>query len=104
MQNLVRSKTLGVTGNGARGTAGAGPGRDLLYHRAEVVEEAVKMALEHRVNGHPTKIASGNKWFRLWKKRQPEYTSRTPQLVESDRADARLTRAGVVDKIRLPEQ
>ena len=30
MQNLVRSKTIGVTGNGGRGTAGAGPGRDLL--------------------------------------------------------------------------
>ena len=33
MQNLVRSKTIGVTGNGGRGTAGAGPGRDLLYYR-----------------------------------------------------------------------
>ena len=32
MQNLVRSKTIGVTGNGGRGTAGAGPGRDLLYN------------------------------------------------------------------------
>ena len=31
MQNLVRSKTIGVTGNGGRGTAGDGPGRDLLY-------------------------------------------------------------------------
>ena len=31
MQNLVRSKTIGVTGNGGRGTAGASPGRDLLY-------------------------------------------------------------------------
>ena len=31
MQNLVGSKTIGVTGNGGRGTAGAGPGRDLLY-------------------------------------------------------------------------
>ena len=31
MQTLVRSKTLGVTGYGGRGTAGAGPGRDLLY-------------------------------------------------------------------------
>ena len=31
MQNLVRSKTIGVTGNGGRGTAGAGPGRPLLY-------------------------------------------------------------------------
>ena len=30
MQNLVRSKTIGVTENGGRGTAGAGPGRDLL--------------------------------------------------------------------------
>ena len=31
MQNLVRSRTIGVTGNGGRGTAGAGPGRDVLY-------------------------------------------------------------------------
>ena len=31
MQNLVRSKTIRVTGSGGRGTAGAGPGRDLLY-------------------------------------------------------------------------
>ena len=31
MQTLVRSKTLGVTGYGGRGTAGAGPGRDVLY-------------------------------------------------------------------------
>ena len=31
MQNLVRSKTIGVTGNCGRATAGAGPGRDLLY-------------------------------------------------------------------------
>ena len=31
MQNLVRSKTIGVTRNGGRGIAGAGPGRDLLY-------------------------------------------------------------------------
>ena len=29
MQNLVRSKTIGVIRNGGRGTAGAGPGRDL---------------------------------------------------------------------------
>ena len=64
-----------------------------VLHRAEFVEEAVKMALEHRVNRHPTKIISGNKCFRLWKKRHPEYTFRTPQLVESDRADAYLTRA-----------
>ena len=38
-----------------------------VLHRAEAVQEAVKMALEHRVNGHPNKIMSGNKWFRLWK-------------------------------------
>ena len=30
MQTVVRSKTLGVTGYGGRGTARAGPGRDLL--------------------------------------------------------------------------
>ena len=31
MQNLVRSKSIRVTGNAGRGTAGAGPGWDLLY-------------------------------------------------------------------------
>ena len=31
MQNVVRSKTIGVTGDGGRGRAGAGPGRELLY-------------------------------------------------------------------------
>ena len=31
MQSLIRSKSAGVTGG--RGTAGAGPGRDLLYHQ-----------------------------------------------------------------------
>ena len=31
MQSLVRSKTIGLGGNGGRGTAGAGSGRDLLY-------------------------------------------------------------------------
>ena len=31
MQSLIRSKSAGVTGG--RGTAGAGPGRDLLYER-----------------------------------------------------------------------
>ena len=30
MQSLIRSKSAGVTGG--RGTAGAGPGRDLLYY------------------------------------------------------------------------
>ena len=32
MQSLIRSKSAGVTGE--RGTAGAGPGRDLLYNIA----------------------------------------------------------------------
>ena len=31
MQSLIRSKSAGVTGG--RGTAGAGPGRDLLYKK-----------------------------------------------------------------------
>ena len=30
MQSLIRNKSAGVTGG--RGTAGAGPGRDLLYN------------------------------------------------------------------------
>ena len=36
MQTLVRSKTLALTGYGGRGTAGAGPGRDLLYAEAKI--------------------------------------------------------------------
>ena len=36
MQNLVRSKTIGVTGNGGRDTAGAGPGRDRVGTFIEV--------------------------------------------------------------------
>ena len=33
MQSLIRSKSAGVTGG--RGTAGAGPGRDLLYRGSD---------------------------------------------------------------------
>ena len=36
MQNLVRSKTIGVTGNGGWGTAGAGSGRDLLSNNGRI--------------------------------------------------------------------
>ena len=36
MQALTRSKSAGVTGG--RGTAGAGPGRDLLYIPVEIGE------------------------------------------------------------------
>ena len=43
MQSLVRSKTIGVTGNGGRGTAGAGPGRDLGKQAVHFI------LLDHRV-------------------------------------------------------
>ena len=39
MQSLIRSKSAGVTGG--RGTAGAGPGRDLLYQGELVQSQAV---------------------------------------------------------------
>ena len=48
---------------------------------------------QQRVHGRPTRMTSGTQWFRLWKKRHPEYTSHAPRLVESARANARLTRA-----------
>ena len=49
MQNLMRSKTIGVTGNGGRGTAGAGPGRD---HRSGLLIQ--KRALESDICRHYT--------------------------------------------------
>ena len=50
MQNLVRSKTIGVTGNGGRGTAGAGPGRDLL-DKEDNANDKVTEATEDKENG-----------------------------------------------------
>ena len=41
MQSLIRSKSAGVTGG--RGTAGAGPGRDLLYHLGHMDRVAATM-------------------------------------------------------------
>ena len=40
MQSLIRSKSAGVTGG--RGTAGAGPGRDLLYPMQTLAEPALQ--------------------------------------------------------------
>ena len=39
MQSLIRSKSAAVTGG--RGTAGAGPGRDLLYTGLYLVRTSV---------------------------------------------------------------
>ena len=50
MQTLVRCKTLGVTGYGGRGTAGAGPGRDLLYtSELYLVSFLLAIILSHNV-------------------------------------------------------
>ena len=53
MQNLVRSKTIGVTGSGGRGTVGAGPGRDLPYHRL-----LVRLLLNLAVDVSSVEVAS----------------------------------------------
>ena len=44
MQSLIRSKSAGVTGG--RGTAGAGPGRDLLYIPADAGQLACLAAID----------------------------------------------------------
>ena len=49
MQNLVRSKTRGVTGNGGRGTAGAGPGRNLLYSAGVLGSHVIVASIFARV-------------------------------------------------------
>ena len=59
MQHLVRSETIGVTGNGGRGTAGAGPGRDLLYYcKIELLNLCVLRALSDSISPYP--MESGN--------------------------------------------
>ena len=76
MQNLVRSKTIGVTGNGGRGTAGAGPGRDLFV----VAEEYLPLTaapgtwtLMRPAQGRPG-CRSGSPWSRrrTWKPEKSE--------------------------------
>ena len=56
MQSLIRSKSAGVIGG--RGTAGAGPGRDLLYHahgrRTEPVEPAAAVQILSSRLGTPS--------------------------------------------------
>ena len=49
------------------------------------MEEARRHAEEHGF-----KLGSGNKWWRLFKARNTDVVSRTPSLVESQRADSRL--------------
>ena len=50
MQALIRSKSAGITGG--RGTAGAGPGRDLLYSFADVL-----VALERQYPTYETDLS-----------------------------------------------
>ena len=54
MQSLIRSKSAGVTGG--RGTAGAGPGRDLLYftmgQRTSMCCVAVRLWAIHHDKNH----------------------------------------------------
>ena len=57
----------------------------LTPYKHDIVEEARRHAEEHGF-----KLGSGNKWWRLFKARNTEVVSRTPSLVESQRADSRL--------------
>ena len=41
MQSLIRSKSAGVAGG--RGTAGAGPGRDLLYYICKEIGKVLQL-------------------------------------------------------------
>ena len=57
----------------------------LTPYKVDIVEEARSHAEEHGF-----KLGSGNKWWRLFKARNTDVVSRTPSLVESQRADSRL--------------
>ena len=50
------------------------------------------MAVDSHAQGRQARAKKGSKWFRLRKKQHPKYTSRTPQRVQLDRGDARLTK------------
>ena len=57
----------------------------LTPYKHDIVEEARRHAEEHGF-----KLGSGNKWWRLFKARNTDVVSRTPGLVESQRADSRF--------------
>ena len=62
MQSLIRSKSAGVTGG--RGTAGAGPGRDLLYNMAKC-SECFQKCLLWWYTGNSDSVASFVKRWHL---------------------------------------
>ena len=55
----------------------------------EIVAKCRKLQQQ---NGNGIKLTSGKKWWRLFKGRQPDISSRTPQLCESQRVDTRLSK------------
>ena len=57
----------------------------LTPYIVDIVEESRRHADEQEF-----KLGSGNKWWRLFKARNTDVVSRTPSLVESQRADSRL--------------
>ena len=62
MQSLIRSKSAGITGG--RGTAGAGPGRDLLYEQWMVAPvELVRSVL---TDDWSDDYAASDHWSRYW--------------------------------------
>ena len=73
MQALIRSKSAGITGG--RGTAGAGPGRDLLYgdaspwgawpRDAAVTRTSKQAGKALRSQGHQLRSCHETKHFRI---------------------------------------
>ena len=71
MQSLIRSKSAGVTGG--RGTAGAGPGRDLLqvynqqgkdeFFFSQSYKGGPCPAQRHLLNGHASCVTSDSLFF-----------------------------------------
>ena len=69
MQSLIRSKSAGVTGG--RGTAGAGPGRDLLYYAVGAVLDQIRDDRSHVPLAFWSRIlAEGQR--RTWTAREKE--------------------------------
>ena len=57
----------------------------LTPYKHDIVEKKRRHAEEHGF-----KLGSSNRWWRLFKARNTYVVSRTPSLVESQRADSRL--------------
>ena len=66
MQSLIRSKSAGVAGG--RGTAGAGPGRDLLYRVPSFLNAANPLSRETGFQSRKQAVAEAARRREMWER------------------------------------